>query len=173
MKTIETSALASAVTVAATATATALWDCVESSHSLSLTVATLCQASNEDFKVAGQALALAWSKIGGGVNDSQATRHLVEACHGTSMEKKSASKFLNAMDLVSKQRISQLLAVVYDGDKSKNNGNKKAEGEESQEGLDKSAGFTFEQILAAIKTLPSITKEQAQIAAATLASKIA
>ena len=170
MKTIDTAS----ITAAATATASTLWDCVESTHNLALTIATLCQASNENFKVAGEALAIAWSKIGGGVSDFQATRHLVEACHGTSMGKKSASKFLNAMDLVSKQRISQLLAVVYDGDKSKNNGNKpKAEGEKSQDGLDKSAGFTFEQILAAIKSLPSITKEQAQVAAATLASKIA
>jgi len=169
MKTNNTS-----VTSAATSAATILWTCVESSHNLALAIATLCQSSGEKYKEAGQALALAWSEISGEVNDSQATRHLVEACFQTSMERKSASKFLNGVGLVSKQRIAQLLSVVYDGDKTKNNGNKSEKSGEgkSQDGLDKS-GFTFEQILAAIKSLPSITKEQAQIAAATLASKIA
>lgn len=160
------------ITSAATSAATVLWTCVESSHSLTLAIATLCQASGEDFKAAGQALALAWSEIGGGVSESQATRHLVEACHQTNMDRKSASKFLNGVGLVSKQRIAQLLSVVFDGDAKANRNNGKADKPESQDGLDKS-GFTFEQILAAIKSLPSITKEQAQVAAATLASKIA
>lgn len=160
------------ITSAATSAATVLWTCVESSHNLTLAIATLCQASGEDFKAAGQALALAWSEIGGGVSESQATRHLVEACHQTNMDRKSASKFLNGVGLVTKQRIAQLLSVVFDGDAKANRNNGKADKPESQDGLDKS-GFTFEQILAAIKSLPSITKEQAQVAAATLASKIA
>jgi hypothetical protein len=169
MKTNNTS-----VTSAATSAATVLWTCVEGSHNLTLAIATLCQASGEKYKEAGQALGLAWSEIGGGVSDSQATRHLVEACFATTMDRKSASKFLNGVGLVTKQRIAQLLGVVFDGDATKNRGNKAEKGgaEKSQDGLDKS-GFTFEQILAAIKSLPSITKEQAQIAAATLASKIA
>lgn len=169
MKTNNTS-----VTSAASATASALWVCTESSYALTLAIASLCQASGENFKAAGQALAIAWAEIGGDVLASHATRHLVEACYATTMDRKSASKFLNGVGLVSKQRIAQLLSVVYDGDKSKNKGNKaeKGGGEKSQDGLDKS-GFTFEQILAAIKSLPSITKEQAQVAAATLASKIA
>jgi hypothetical protein len=162
------------VSTSATSAANALWACVSSSHDLTLSIASLCQAAGENYKAAGEAFGLAWSEIGGGVSDSQATRHLVEACFATTMERKSASKFLNGVGLVSKQRIYQLLCVVYDGDKSKNNGNGKAD-EESQDGLDKSEGngFTFEQILASLKLLPSITKEQAQILAATAASKIA
>jgi len=163
----------------ATATATALFTCATSSHNLTLAIATLCNEAAGDFKAAGVALADAWQTIGGDVDSCQATRHLVESCFATSMERKQASKFLNAVGLVSKQRISQLLAVVYDGDKSKNKGKAKekngGDGGESQDGLDKNEGkgFTFEQILAAIKSLPSITKEQAQVAAATLAAKIA
>jgi hypothetical protein len=93
------------------------------------------------------------------------------------MERKSASKFLNALGLVTKQRISQLLAVVYDGDASKNKGKPKGDGDgeeaESQDGLDKpSGGFTFAQILAAIGSLQSVTLEEAQTAAALLASKV-
>jgi hypothetical protein len=89
------------------------------------------------------------------------------------MERKSASKFVNAMGLVTKQRVSQLLAVVYDGDASKNKGKPKAE-TESKDGLDKSSGngFTFAQILAAIGSLQSVTLEEAQTAAALLASKV-
>lgn len=162
------------ITATATATANALWACVTSNQGLAESIAALCNEHGEDFKKAGSSLATAWDEIGYGVLPSQATRHLVEACFQTNMERKSASQFLNGMGLVTKQRISQLLSVVFDGDKSKNNGNKKAEGK-SQEGLDKpnGNGFTFEQILAAIKSLDSITQEQAQIAAATLASKIA
>ena len=160
------------ITSAATSAATALWAGFEADYNLTLAVATLCQASGEDFKAAGQALALAWSEIGGGVSESQATRRLVEACFATTMDRKSASKFLNGVGLVTKQRIAQLLSVVFDGDAKANRNNGKADKPESQDGLDKS-GFTFEQILAAIKSLPSITKEQAQVAAATLASKIA
>jgi len=167
MKTNNTS-----ITSAATSAATVLWTCVEASHNLTLAIASLCQASGENYKEAGQALSLAWAEIGGGVSESQATRHLVEACHQTNMDRKSASKFLNGVGLVSKQRIAQLLSVVFDGDVKANRNNGKADKPESQDGLDKS-GFTFEQILAAIESLTSITKEQAQVAAATLASKIA
>ena len=165
------------ITSAATSAATALWAGFEADYNLTLAVATLCQASGENYKEAGQALALAWAEIGGGVSESQATRRLVEACFATTMDRKSASKFLNGVGLVTKQRIAQLLSVVFDGDATKNRGNKAemSGDEKSQDGLDKSTGFTFEQILAAIKSLPSgtITKEQAQVIAATLASKIA
>lgn len=156
---------------AAAETADTLWDGCVSSYKLTLKIATLCQTAENDFKKAGEALAIAWARIGGDIPSAQSTRQLVEACHGTTMAKKEASKFLNAMALVSKQRVSQLLSVVYDGDASKNRGNTKDE--KSQDGLDKGKGFTFEQILAAIGSLQSITKEQAQAAAQALASKIA
>ncbi len=168
-----TTNITSAITSAATSAASTLWACVESSHNLSLTIATLCQATGENYKLAGQSLALAWEEFGGDVDGNQTTRFLVEACFGTSMERKSASKFLNGVGLVSKQRIAQLLSVVYDGDKTANRNNGKAD-KKSQDGLDeKGNGFTFEQILASLKSLPSLTKEQAQILATVAASKIA
>ena len=163
------------ITTAAVSAAEALWQDVQGTYTLAETIATLCQASGENYKTAGEAFANAWNAIGGGVDSNLATRRLVEACHNTSIERKSASKFLNGVGLVTKQRISQLLAVVYDGDKSKNNGNVKAN-KESKDSLDKKEsgkGFTFDQIMAALQTLPSITKEQAKSAAALLASKIA
>jgi hypothetical protein len=156
----------------ATKTADSLWNCITSNQSLAEDVALLCNVHDEDFKKAGASLRVAWDEIGYDVLHPQATRLLVEACFQTNMERKSASQFLNAMGLVTKQRISQLLSVVFDGDKSKNNGNGKAD-KKSQEGLDKSGkGFTFEQILASLKSLPSLTMEQAQILASVAASKI-
>jgi hypothetical protein len=155
----------------ATKTANSLWSCITSDYVLADDVALLCNVHGEDFKKAGASLATAWDEIGGNVLPSQTTRRLVEACFQTNMERKEASQFLNAMGLVTKQRISQLLSVVFDGDKSKNNGNGKAD-KKSQEGLDKK-GFTFEQILASLKSLDKLTMEQAQILASVAASKIA
>jgi hypothetical protein len=160
-------------TTTATATATALFNVATSSYELTLAIASHVNAHGRNMKAAGNSLAIAWQEIGGDVDTSSATRHLVEACFQTNMERKEASKFLNAMELVTKQRISQLLSVVFDGDKSKNNGNKpKAKGE-SQDGLDNGNGFTFEQILASLKSLDKLTMEQAQILASVAASKIA
>ena len=161
------------ITNASTEAADALWGCVTSNQNLAEKIAALCNEHGENFKNAGASLKLSWDEIGYGILPSQSTRHVVEACFQTNMERKAASQFLNAMGLVTKQRISQLLSVVFDGDKSKNNGNGKAD-KKSQEGLDKKGeGFTFAQILAAIQSLKSITKEEAQTAASVLASKIA
>lgn len=161
-------------TATATATANALFNAATSSHELTVCIASHVNAHNRNMKEAGASLALAWQEIGGDVSALCATRHLVLGCFASSLERSETSKFLNAMKLVTKQRISQLLGVIYDGDKSKNNGNKPKDGK-SQDGLDQSKGdgFTFEQILASLKSLPSITMEQAQILAATAASKIA
>jgi hypothetical protein len=165
---------ASIITATATATANALWTCITSTHELASSIALLCNANGENYKEAGASLRVAWDEIGYDVLPSQATRTLVEACFQTNMERKSASQFLNAMGLVTKQRISQLLSVVFDGDKSKNNNNGKAD-KKSQEGLDKpnGNGFTFEQILASLQSLDKLTMEQAQILASVAASKIA
>jgi len=160
-------------TTTAKETASALFNAVHGSHELTVCIASHVNAHGRDMKAAGNSLAIAWQEIGGDVSALCATRHLVLGCFASSLERKETSKFLNAMELVTKQRISQLLGVIYDGDKSKNNGNSKAE-KKSQDGLDKSKGdgFTFEQILASLKSLPSLTVEQAKILAATAASKI-
>jgi len=149
------------IETAASDASAALWNCATASHSLTLAVAALCQAAGEDFKAAGVALANEWSKIGGNVDDSQATRKLVEACYATTMTRKDASKFLNAVGLVTKQRIAQLLAVVYDGDASKNRGKDKAKSQDETGDQKEGTGYTFEQVLASLKTLGTMTEAQA------------
>jgi hypothetical protein len=161
------------ITTQATATANVLWTSCDQVHTLADSIASLMNVSNRDMKVAGDALSTEWVKIGGGHENSRPMRLVIEALLFTDVTRKEASAFANAMQLVSRQRVSQLLGVVYDGDKSKNNGNKPSEGGESQEGLDKGKGFTFEQILASLKSLDKLTMEQAQILASVAASKIA
>ena len=159
-----------AIATAATATALALWEDLGSINKVATCIATLCQAAEGDLKAAGAAFFTAWEPMGGAYENGVTTRRLVEACFDTNMDRKMASRFLNSAGLVTKQRIAQLLGVVFDGDSSKNRGKDKAKsGEESSKGK----GFTFDQIMAALQTLPSIPKEQATSAAALLASKIA
>ena len=146
---------------------------------IAATLADMMNGNGNDYKAIGKAIGEEWQKIGGDVETSQPIRLLIEACSMVKgMTKKETSKLVNAANIVSRQRVSQLIAVIFDGDKSKNYGNKtakdkaakdKADGE-SQEPLDK---MTFDQILAALKSLPSITQHQAEVAASILASKIA
>jgi hypothetical protein len=148
-----------AVKSAARQTASALWNTVETSFNLASCIATLCQASGENYKEAGIALAEEWLEIGGNITMSSTTRALVEACAKTNLTKKETSVFVNATGFVSKQRVSQIIGLIFDG--------KEAKKEKSKGGL------TFEQVLAAIGNLPSITEEQAKVAAKLLASKVA
>lgn len=171
-----------AITTAATATALALWEDLGSVNKVASCISTLCQVAGGDLKAAGAAFFTAWEPMGGAYENGVTTRRLVEACFDTNMDRKMASKFLNAVGLVTKQRIAQLLSVVFDGDSSKNRGKDKAKdkaksadesADESGDESGKGNGWTFDQIMAALQTLPSITKAQASSAAALLASKIA
>ena len=147
-----------AIKTAAIKTATALWDTVEVSFNLAQCIAALCQAAGEDYKAAGAALAEEWLEFGGNVPMAATCRALVEACAKTNMSRKETSVFVNSTSFVSKQRVSQIINLVFDG--------KEAKKKESK-------GLTFEQVLAAIGNLPSITEEQAKVAAKLLASKVA
>lgn len=153
----------------ATAITNLLWEgSVEIVHNLASLIAKLCQELKEDKKKVGAAIGTEWYKVGADVNGSKPIRLLIEACMATNMERKDISALVNATEIVSKQRVSQLLAVIIDGDKSKNKGSKdKASKEGGGQG-----GLDFDSILAAIKALPSITQAQAETAAALLASKI-
>jgi len=148
-----------AIKTAARQTASALWNTVETSFDLARAIACLCQAAGEDYKAAGSALAEEWLEFGGNVPMAATCRALVEACAKTNLTKKETSVFVNSCGFVSKQRVSQIIGMIFDG---KEANKKKSQG-----------GFTFEQILSAIGNLPSITEEQARVAATLLASKVA
>jgi len=148
-----------AIKTAARQTAAALWDTVEVSFNLAQCIATLCQAAGEDYKAAGAALAEEWLEFGGNVPMASTCRALVEACAKTNLTKKETSVFVNSTSFVSKQRVSQIIGMIFDG--------KEANKKKSQGGL------TFEQVLSAIGNLSSITEEQAKVAAKLLASKVA
>jgi hypothetical protein len=153
----------------ATAISNLLWEgSVEIVHNLASLIAKLCQELKEDKKKVGSLIGDEWYKIGADVNGSKPIRLLIEACMATNMERKDISALVNATEIVSKQRVSQLLAVIIDGDKSKNKGSKD---KPSKEGAGQ-GGLDFDAILAAIKSLPSITLDQAQAAAALLSSKV-
>jgi len=157
----------------ATAISNLLWEgSVEIVHNLASLIAKLCQELKEDKKKVGSLIGDEWYKVGADVNGSKPIRLLIEACMATNMERKDISALVNATEIVSKQRVSQLLAVIIDGDKSKNKGGKDKASKEGdgQGGLDKAPSFAA--ILEAIKALPSITQVEAETAAALLASKI-
>jgi hypothetical protein len=160
----------------ATAISNLLWEgSVEIVHNLASLIAKLCQELKEDKKKVGSLIGDEWYKVGADVNGSKPIRLLIEACMATNMERKDISALVNATEIVSKQRVSQLLAVIVDGDKSKNKGSKDKPSKEGtgQGGLDKSEIPSWDAILKAIKAQPSLTKAQAEEAAALLASKIA
>lgn len=153
----------------ASAISNLLWEgSVEIVHNLASLIAKLCQELKEDKKKVGSLIGDEWYKIGADVNGSAPVRLLIEACMATNMERKDISALVNATEIVSKQRVSQLLAVIVDGDKSKNKGSKD---KPSKEGAGQ-GGLDFTAILNAIKALPSITQVEAETAAALLASKI-
>lgn len=166
------------ITTSASTVANLLFEGSTVACSIAAELAIMMNNHGNDYKAIGKAIGEEWDKIGGDVETSHPVRLLIEACtYVKGMTRKETSKVVNAADIVSRQRVSQLIAVIFDGDKSKNkgkaatekDGKEKGEGK-SQDGLDK---LSFTQILAALKALPSITQEQAEIAATILASKIA
>lgn len=157
----------------ASAISNLLWEgSVEIVHNLASLIAKLCQELKEDKKKVGSLIGDEWYKIGADVNGSKPIRLLIEACMETNMERKDISALVNATEIVSKQRVSQLLAVIIDGDKSKNKGGKDKPSKEGagQDPLDKTP--SVDAIVAAIKALPSVTQLEAETIAALLASKI-
>lgn len=148
-------------------------------------------------KDAGAALKAAWASLNEKQGDLPA-RLLVDACHLGGISRADVSALVYATKAVTRQRVSQLVAVIYDGDKSKNKG-KAAKGgktdkaekspapeggkSESQDGLDSlvadapkaapKAAPTVEDILALIADLPAITQADASRLAAALKAKLA
>lgn len=150
-------------------------------------------------KDAGAALKAAW-ETAGEKTDTLPIRMLVEACYLAGVTRADASPLLNAVKAATKQRVSQLLAVVYDGDKSKNKGKATKGGKadkatkadkaapeggktESQDGLDSlsreaakaapKAAPTVDDILALIAELPALTAADAARIAVALKGKLA
>ena len=143
--------------------AESLWATTLASFDLAECIASHIRAHEGDLKAAGIDAGIAWAAISGNVAAGRTTRDLASACYETNLTKKEASKFLNAMELVSKVRVGQVLAGVYDGDNSKNSGNKAAAA--SDDAADDAAavktGFTFAQVLASIQSLGKLSEEQA------------
>ena len=157
----------------ANAIANLLWEgSVEIVHKIADLIADLSVECKQDPKKMGLAIGNEWYQVGGEVEGGKPARLLLEACQEAKMDKKNTYALMNASEIVTKQRVSQLYAVVVDGDKSKNKGSKDKPSKEGvgQGGLDKAPSFAA--ILDAIKALPSITQIEAETAAALLASKI-
>lgn len=147
-----------------------LWEgSVEIVWNIASLIADLAVECKQDPKKMGVAIGNAWYQIGADCLAKPA-RLLIEACHEAKMAKGDIAKLMSASEIVSRQRVHQLMKVVIDGDKSANKGN--APKGKRQDGLDKSEIPSWEMILEAIKRQPSITQAQAEAAAALLASKI-
>lgn len=157
-----------------------VWEsAVVSPLAIAATVATLCNEAGEDYKSAGAAFGAAWRDIGANVEGGVPTRCVISACVQTNMERKGILKFVNAAELVSKQRVSQLVAVIYDGDKSKNKGKAKAESQDGLDGGDGDGGgnkspatVTVAQILTLIQALPKISAAEASQLAIAIKAKM-
>ena len=151
----------------ATSISSLMWEgSVEIVHNLAELIYQLAEETKHDPSKMGLAVGNAWYQICGEVEGGKPARLLIEACHEAKMDKKSICAFMKAAEIVSKQRVHQLYAVVVNGDKSANKNNKDRKAKDGQGGLD------FNAILNAIKALPSITQVEAETAAALLASKI-
>jgi hypothetical protein len=151
-----------------------LWEgSVEIVWNIASLIADLAVECKQDPKKMGVAIGNAWYQIGAEVEGGKPARLLLESCLEAKMDKKSVYALMNASEIVTKQRVTQLWQVVVEGDKSKNKGGKgDAPKGKRQDGLDKSEIPSWEMILEAIKRQPSITQAQAEAAAALLASKI-
>lgn len=155
--------------------ATLLWQgSVEIVWSIADLLADLAVECKQDPQKMGLAIGNEWHQIGGEVEGSKPARLLLEGCLEAKMDKKSTYALMKASEIVTKQRITQLWQVVVDGNKKANKGNKdKTPKGNGQDPLDKSEVPSWESILEAIKRQPTITKAQAEAAAALLASKVA
>lgn len=157
---------------------------------------TLLVAAHPTAKDAGTALRAAWASLNEKA-DALPIRMLVEACYLAGITRADASPLCNAVKAVAKQRVSQLVAVIYDGNKAANKG-KPAKGgkadkadkaapkggkSESQDGLDQlvetapkaapKAAPTVEDVLALIAELPALTAADASRIAVALKGKLA
>lgn len=162
---------AAMIQATATATATALWQVtVDSTIALAETIADCVNATAGDYPLAGAAIGKAWHEIGANVAGGCVARNLVAGCYHTNMDRADCLKLANAAGIVSRQRVSQLVAVIYDGDNSKNCGKKKTATTEPTGASDsepsEGGGFTAAQICNAIASAKLTAEEILQIIAA-------
>ena len=175
-KQIENNSMSNNNNNTANAIANLLWEgSVEIVHKIADLIADLSVECKQDPKKMGIAVGNEWHQIGGEVEGGKPAGLLLAACQEAKMDKKNTYALMNAAQIVTKQRVTQLWQVIVDGDKSKNKGSKDKPSKEGagQGGLDKSEIPSWDAILKAIKAQPSLTKAQAEEAAALLASKIA
>ena len=131
----------------------------------------LLDSVDQDLEQAAAAIAAEWETAG---FDRSPTRAIVAACFEADLSKDETNSLINALRKkgkveTSRQRQHQLAAVVFDGDKSKNKGNKpsgkKASGVKTV--------LTIADIIAAVKALPSLTAADASALATAIKAKLA
>jgi hypothetical protein len=168
-----------------------LWDItVDSVNLLATEVAKLMHLTGESPSKAGELVGAAWKaeSLDSVVESSKPIRLLAEAARDTNMTKDTARSFLKGTGLVSRQRVHQILAVVFDGDKAANKGSRKApKGEPSVKTVLTASGpapkgatpaaptpakADFKAVVAVLKGLTSLTREQAIEIAKLAASKV-
>lgn len=130
----------------------------------------LLDSVEQDIAKAAAAIAAEW-EVGG--FDRSPTRYIVSACYEADMSKEETNSLINALRKkgkveTSRQRQSQLTAVVFDGDKSKNKG--KPSGKKA---ADVKTPLTVADIIKSIKALPSLTAADASALATAIKAKLA
>ena len=125
---------------------------------LGLKVKSLLDAVQGDFAKAGEQIGKAWKACSTEIEASKPIRSLIVACHDAGLVKKSANDLCKATDLVSRQRIHQLLGAVYDGEKQKK---------------DKEPITPFAAIMKALSQAESFTEAEADLITAALLEKLA
>lgn len=134
----------------------------------------LLDSVEQNIAKAAAAIAAEW-EVGG--FDRSPTRYIVSACYEADMSKDETNSLINALRKkgkveASRQRQSQLTAVVFDGDTSKNKGNKRNK-PSGKKAAGVKATLTVADIIAAVKALPSLTAADASLIATAIKAKLA
>jgi hypothetical protein len=149
----------------ASSIATLLFEGVTLTHTIGLKLRELLDSVKQDLETAGKLIGSEWNQFG---CDRKPISLLCKAAWEADLSKDEARLLMKSAALVSKQRISQVLSVVYDNDKSKNKGSKdrKAKTETAK-------AESAKEIIAMLKALPKLTKEEAIEIANIIKAKLA
>ena len=145
--------------------ATLLCEGVTITHAIGVKLRELLDGVKQDLEVAGRMIGSEWNQIG---CDRQPISLLCKAAWEADLSKDEARLLMKSANLVSKQRVSQVLSVVYDNDKSKNKGSKDRK---AKTGTAKAE--SAKEIIAMLKALQKLTKEEAIEIANIIKSKLA
>jgi hypothetical protein len=162
--------------------ATLLFEGVTITHTIGVKLRELLDGVKQDLEVAGRMIGSEWNQFG---CDRQPISLLCKAAWEADLSKDEARLLMKSANLVSKQRVSQVLSVVYDNDKSKNKGSKdrqlaKAKADQVKSAkADKPAESAkadkpdIKSIIASLKAMPTISKADAIEIANIIRAKLA